>query len=1479
MSRKVLGATGAAFAVLFFLLAGIYLYISSSSFMNMAADNGAAIASDVLATKVDVGLVKVDGINSIAIQDVAVYDKNDKVIARIADAKVGFSFFSMLKNSLSEGVREVYLSGVEADIHQRPDGSWNYADLISEEPSDNKFTGKVHVADSSLKLGIDGKEILLEELKADMDFDAYPAIRINGTGKNMGAEAEVSATVGGSRQTFDIKVQDVELANYVPLIPEGVIPSDIVKDISGFVPKAMIAGEICGQELYYTGQLELRDGSVTILDSKVEDIKGLMVFNEKEARIFMGASTGGQQATARGKVKLVEGRPILDLTVASDGFEPSVLVKELPYSGAVAFSARVVGDAANPMVDADVKIGSGNFNGWSFENCTAKVRYEDGAVTVDGLAADVFGGHIAGNGDFDAKSRNFTARIEANGVDFAPLSAEVPALAQITGTASADLLLQGNLDKMAEISVMGNVKSPLVTWQGIGLTDINGSFAFGNNNLHVDFLRANLTDGGAVGIQGDMVINDTMDMEFYGAGVNMSVVKKIEPMADISGFADIKGHLKGTMDNPRIRASFAARDGSLFSQPFDRLHGRAGGSLRGVKISDFVMESGQDNRWTVDGIMGFTGERRISLKVSTKNARMENMLKAIDVDFPLTGNLNNELEVTGTLDNPKVVGNFSYNLGMYSDYLVIQSIKGNYSYSDNVLVLHNVDMVSPGINAHIADGRVFANGDLDIKLVARNINMEDFRNKLPLPVQGSFDFEGQLKGNIDSPFFHGVMNSKSLSIRGEVLDDVHGHIDYHNHALHLSDMYVKQGEGKYTLNAEYHLNYRILSGNIQIEKGEIKSLGIMAGWERNNISGKLNGGFIVSGAVDNPSVSMNVFVDDGRMGDYVLSDVSCTATMNNRVVNITSLSGREGEYGKFTAQGTIDLDGDMSVTADASQIDAGAIIGAMGYSQPISGKIDCHVEASGDLHNPTAKVDLLGTGIGAYGAALDSVKGQFILKDKVISIVDKMVATKQVGNVSNRVVVTGRMPVAALVEDVSGPDEQLDLNISVDDADLSLLPTVSKYIEWAVGQTDGNIKITGTLSHPCFDGVLIVPDAAYKIKGVEKPVTNGVIKVMMLGNAITLEKCTGNMGAGNYSASGYVELDGLTPSKYHVAVDLNKLDIRSSFYKGPLTTQVTVDSMEMPAEIIGDKRYDERVIPKIAGNLFLEDVVLSTPSLPDDSSEMPEIALDFDLNLGKGVRFVSANLGDLKLVGNAHFGGTTLKPKTSGAITVKRGTISYLKTNFSVMEGVLKFDRFETLFPSITLRAATKISNTRVFVSLTGPVENMHFRLMSSPPMSEHEIIQLLTLRSEYNTQQSDSSRISAMFNVGLRMTILSEVENAVRNVLNLDLFSIERDTAEFINEKKGDKNYFEVYNVKMGKNLSDRLMLQYTKSLNTDDYLAGFEYELTDNMNIAYYRDEKHANIFGIRAQFKFSTASPRDDVDDERIYRDNMGYRSVRR
>ena len=157
----------------------------------------------------------------------------------------------------------------------------------------------------------------------------------------------------------------------------------------------------------------------------------------------------------------------------------------------------------------------------------------------------------------------------------------------------------------------------------------------------------------------------------------------------------------------------------------------------------------------------------------------------------------------------------------------------------------------------------------------------------------------------------------------------------------------------------------------------------------------------------------------------------------------------------------------------------------------------------------------------------------------------------------------------------------------------------------------------------------------------------------------------------------------------------------------------------------------------------------------------------------------------------------------------------------------------------------------------------MNFKLTSDPKMGEADIIQLLTLRSEYyNKDQSDGSRFTSMLNIGLQMTILSEVENAMRNVLNLDLLTIERDTVtKGLNnnsdgsesEKNSDKNAYEVYNITLGKNISDKALVKYTQSMTTDDYSYGVDYDLSNKINLTYTRDQDNDYYAGIEARFTF--------------------------
>lgn len=351
------------------------------------------------------------------------------------------------------------------------------------------------------------------------------------------------------------------------------------------------------------------------------------------------------------------------------------------------------------------------------------------------------------------------------------------------------------------------------------------------------------------------------------------------------------------------------------------------------------------------------------------------------------------------------------------------------------------------------------------------------------------------------------------------------------------------------------------------------------------------------------------------------------------------------------------------------------------------------------------------------------------------------------------------------------------------------------------------------------------------------------------------------MGSGSFASNGFVHLDGLRPDDYNVDLVLDELDVDSPVFKGPVTAKVNVqkDVLSLPGG-------ETRNMPKVSGRLFLDNVLISLPSeLPESSDDMPLVGMDFNLELGKNVRFLSPSLGDLRLAGSAYFGGTTLMPNTSGSIYVKKGTLSYLKTNFKVYEGSMTFGQAGTLMPKLVLKAGTKINKTSVFLSLNGLINKMKFRLMSNPKMSEADIIQLLTLRSDYyNRDKSDGSRFASMLNIGLQMTILSEVEAAMRNALKLDVLTIERDTIDGSKnlgsstdgssaEKNRDNNDYEVYNITLGKYISDKAMLKYTQSVTTNDYSYGLDYELSDRVSLTYKRDQDNDYYAGVEARFTF--------------------------
>ena len=460
-----------------------------------------------------------------------------------------------------------------------------------------------------------------------------------------------------------------------------------------------------------------------------------------------------------------------------------------------------------------------------------------------------------------------------------------------------------------------------------------------------------------------------------------------------------------------------------------------------------------------------------------------------------------------------------------------------------------------------------------------------------------------------------------------------------------------------------------------------------------------------------------------------------------------------------------------------------------------------------------------------------------------------MIVQKLIGTENYQASANGLMPLKALFAKAAEPIdaiEQFKMTFSLDNANLTLLPVISDYVEWATGATKGSVELTGTLARPLLNGEINIPSGALKIKHVATPVTDMAIKLVFSGQSATVEECSGHMGKGNYNLTGSVTLDGLTPVNYGADFVANALEVKSDFFTGPINATFSFDEGLL---------FNKIKLPRVKGQIDLANCTIGIPTIPDSEGELPNIILDVGLNLGEKVHFYTPLLYNMYIEGAAHFGGTTRHPSPSGTLRVKKGTVSFLKNNFKIREGEAYFNQVGSFLPSITFFADTKLTQATVYLSLKGPLDKMEKRLTSSNGLSETEIIRLLALRDAYREGQDlDAGDILA---VGLQMSLLAEVEDTVKNLLYLDTFNIGRGSGSAFSEHSSssgaeENREHDLYNIEVGKYVTDKVQLHYVHGVGEHMHRFGVQYDLNDHMSMTVDR-EGGDYIFGMEARFRF--------------------------
>ena len=1481
MKRKTIRyAAFGVCALLFIVCAFLYHAFSSGAVESRVAGITSETLTQQLGTETEIGSVQVDSLKSVTIHDLAIYDKQAECIVRAPEAEVRLRLLSALSDgSAAAAIDTITVKNAEAVLERRADGTWNVLDITPKASEGKGFAGTITIEDAHAVLRMDGKEAALEDINGTVDCADAPAYKaeVTGTSALDGAALHATATLSSERQIVNADVAGVDVSKYIALIPDGLLPANVTP-IGGRVKtaNATLYHRANVDDFSIIGQGEVEEGAVDAYGLAVRGVTGFVNFTNRDITADLDATVEGQAASVHGNVRFDTPSPAMALEAKAEGFDPAPVlaaiaqanpsavsaIEAAAYEGAADFTATVGGTFADPTVDGDFRVGSGSAAGIAFQNAGAHVRMLDHVVYVQKLAADVFGGKVTGEGEFAIADQSYTGHLKADGIDMAAVqsfaatrTSALDGLAQLAGRAKADVSVRGTGADVDTFWAGGSVSVSQGAYGALPIDSVSTSFSVQGRDITIDYMSAQLPHHSSVGLEGTIRGGEALDLAFYGGHFDLSHLTLLDSRIDMHGLSDWKGTVKGSLANPEVEIDFSANHGKAMKQPFDSLVLKASGSLDHITIDDFLMENGGKETWIVTGFVGLAGERRIDLRADCMGARMEDIAALVAPDQPITGNVDNTIHFTGTLDHPEAVGYIHFYRGSYAGVL-LSGMDGDYFIKDDVLRLQVFHIYSPMVDA-VLNGTIGLDQTLNLDIDVRDIDMKRIEHKLPYEVSGHGTFEGHVTGTIASPVFDGTLDARNLVMNGVDIPHAYGHAHYENRVVTLDRFGFLQGDGSYDLDLAVNTETRGITGNVLVTDADLTHLCALVNQKNDVVKGTLDASIILDGTLDDPYLDIDGTMAKGTMAGYDVHDVQLAAVLENRILQLRSCKGYQGASGAFELTGTAALDGTLDLGLHAENIALGMFTKAAGVKADVLGTANMDATFTGNIQSPEGHMTLTAHDGGIQGSTFDTLEGEATLFHGIVDV-KNLVVQKTVGTNGKaqtyQASAKGIVPLHALV---AGGDEQLadfeqiHLEVSLDHADLSLLPVLSNQVEWAVGETRGSVLITGTAAHPLFTGELSIPDGAVKLRLVQTPIESLHAKAVFHGTDMTLDELSGKMGSGIFSGKAGLKLDGLMPADYSADLQMNHLDVVSTAYTGPITGTFHVE----PGEFFQHK------MPKISGHLDFDNCEISIPMIPDSDGELPEILLDVDVTAGERVHFYSAALYDMYITGAAHFADTTRHPKPTGEFHVKRGgTVTYLKNVFTIREGTATFNQVDTFLPSIKFLADTKVGSTRVFFGLDGTLNNhMKVLLTSSPEYSETEILRMLTLQSSY---KSGSTGFDAddLVTLGLQMTVLGQLEDQMKSLLWLDTFRIARGSGSMLDAKSrsdetetiADENDEKVYNIEMGKRISDKVQMRYVRGIGSSTQRYGLTYDLNDSFGLTYDHQGSDS-IVGIEARYKF--------------------------
>ena len=1384
--------------------------------------------NNVINGSIDYDSLRINWNGDVVLTDVIIKDRDGHLVGTAQEVAVGVKLSSLPKiiggnTSGATAISSVIVEAPDFHIWQLADGSWSITKLV--KPSDpNKsgtFDGSVTINDGRVALRTkDGIKRNVENLDGTMALDM--------SGMSKGA---FTADVDGSAITLNGKIDMNNVSNFDLFVQADEIDT---AGIMSFVPLrkdlSVTSGKL--QDLHLN--LKSEDGKYIMSGNvgfkgltgtykrgntiyNITDGTGRIMLNNDQIVISRSSWRVNDQVTKiNGLVTLGKDEEYLNLNVVADKVDLEAIT-DVGVSGIVGGRAHIGGTTVAPRVDATIASDGISYNGYYIDRLQGDIVYDNGLVRTDDVRLSVGEGSAKVKGQYVVDTGDFDTTIKIQNLPLGTFTKDM--ISPVTGNIDGEMRILGKNNQVTD--VVGSVEGRQIGIRGVVVDTAKANFTHADNSTNMTVVGT-IGDGALSGY--GYIQNGNIDATISGNALPLTALSPIIGQ-DVDGTLNTSFAIQGTLDNPNVMGTVWGQEVHYKGARFNNIHGD-------IKLDNHILTITNGHIGDGDGGYDVNGWYNLNtdvldLNAKARAARIENVIRTV-TDVPITGWFETDNHITGTAANPIIEGRAHLWDGSAYGKLVTNAF-AKYNYQNDTLELYRFDI--EGYGATITGGGTVSKEAINIDFEGKKIDMGRLLINTDYKVDGLLSGRGQITGSVDNPQFNGYISSDALSVNGELLNDIHGRVYADKSVVNVQDFTFAEADGgRYTAKGGMKFDdSRQLFGVLDVTNGSVKNLLTLLDRSNEHIDGKLNGSVEIGGTRDNPSVNVTGKINDVSIDEKIVGDATIDASLANRKFKVTTLKLPVDE-GLIAIGGTMDLDGQADLQVALKDVDIVPFLPLMGKDIQATGWVTGVVNITGETKNP--KVELSGAvESGSFnGVGIDEGFVLATMQDQVIQI-QRIQGAKSGYKLS----VYGKIPLAAIFTSGYIPandSKSMDVTIDFNEADMAVIPLLTTSVKEATGPLKGTVHITGTIDQPEAYGTVSVRNGTMKLASVENQITGIDGDLIFSGQQGDFQSRI-NMGKGSAGLAAKVNWSGHTLTNYKAAVQLEDLEVRSEYVRGPLNGELYI--------------ADRDGLPTLIGTLNLEKIQFKIPLSLQSSESTKDMGVDVTVHAGKGVRLYDRTLYNMFISGDVHFGGSLQNPTASGQFDVRNGTFKYLSHVFNITKGNAHFVGGSYL-PNLQLEAETNVSNYTIMLGVKGTVDHMDLSLSSNPTLSRKQIISMLTFGrgADSNSSTLTNEDVNAVATAGLQMFAFGYVQDALQNTLGLDRINIT--TGSIDPDEPTNRDTASNYNIEIGKYVLPRVMLTYSQGINNKQNKYGIEYSVKRNLKFTGWHTSKGNNYIGGR-------------------------------